>query len=257
MTSTAGDSVEEFYAARLSNASVLERASRGCASDGDAVGAVALAWAADVEIFQAALWERLVVVAGGSIRDFLEMAERAMTGLGQSNGDAEDLVQSARNAMVESLDTGWAREVTRRWTDISYLAALPAPSRNEFLEWGASRLQGLSPSAFVTQRRAQGHDALTQALERRVKGQTDEAIRAAYAADCLLLEAYLVESALAAGDQALLSVAARWELATRGVASMESVPPDFSRAVGAIRAALARPLGDADGPRFRETLPDA
>lgn len=255
MTGIAHGAAEEFYALRLANAGVLERAARARVAAGDAVGAVALSWAADVEVFQAVVWERVVVVAGATPRHFFEAAERAVAVSGEWSADAEGLVRASRAALVARLDTSLAREIAQRWPDSAYLAALEAPSADEFTLAAARRLEGQTPDDFVQRRRVQGMAQMQQALEQRVRGNTREAIRLAYSGDCLFLEAYLVQSALAAGDPALMTVTSRWELSTQSVASLASLPGDFTSAVSAIRAALAMPLGDMDGQRLLESLP--
>jgi len=247
---------EEFYAARVANAIVLERAARAKAAVGDAPGAIALAWAADLEVFQAVVWERVVVVAGATPRHFFEVAELAIASPGEWAADAEGLLRSSRAALLARLDAPLAREISQRWPDSAYLAGMPAPRPDDFLEAAAGRLEGQRPADFVRRRRQQGMAQLEQAQEQRVRGNASEAIRLAYAGDCLFLEAYLIESAAASGDPALLTVSSRWELSTQSVSSLTSLPSDFASAVSKIRAALAAPLGDMDGQRLVESLPN-
>jgi hypothetical protein len=71
-----------------------------------------------------------------------------------------------------------------------------------------------------------------------------------------MLEAYLVESAEAAGDHGLWTVELRWELGTCAIAELADLPEDFYLAVTAVRQALSNGLGDPDGARFLSTLPD-
>ena len=51
-------------------------------------------------------------------------------------------------------------------------------------------------------------------------GETSAAIQAAYQGDFTALDAYLVESAVAAGDDALLTVTIRWDLAVQAVSEL-------------------------------------
>ena len=254
MTGVAHGAAEEFYALRVANAGILERAARARVAAGDAVGAVALAWAADVEVFQAVVWERVVVVAGATPRHFFEGAEQAVAVPGEWAADAEGLLRASRSALLSRLDAPLAREIAQRWPDSAYLAALTAPTPDSFAQAAAQRLEGQTPDDFVRRRRQQGMAQFQQAQEQRVRGNISDAIRLAYAADSLYLEAYLVESAVASGDPALLTVTSRWELSTQSVAALASLPGDFSPAVSAIRAALAMPLGDMDGQRLMDSL---
>ena len=201
------------------------------------------------------MWERVVVVAGATPRHFFEVAESAIGLPWEGAADAEGLLRSSRMALLAPLEAALAREIAQRWPDSSYLTGLPAPSPSAFAEAAAARLEGQTPVDFVARRRQQAAVQLEQAQDQRVRGNTREANRLAYAADCLCLEAYLVESAAAAGDAALMTVLSRWELSAQSVASMASLPPDFASAVSAIRAALAAPLGDIDGRRLIESFP--
>jgi hypothetical protein len=70
----------------------------------------------------------------------------------------------------------------------------------------------------------------------------------------LALEAYLVESAVAAGDALLLTVTIRWELAVVALAGMAGLPEGFLAAVAAIRDVLGRSMVDADADRWRSAL---
>ncbi len=141
------------------------------------------------------------------------------------------------------------------WPDSSYLAGVALPQPEELRAVGMRRLAGLSPSDFVHDRRQRSREGMQRAQEQRVTGDITTSIQSAYAADVAGLEAYLVESAEAAGDAALLTADIRWELATRAVAALPGLPSDFPSAVTAIRGALSRPLGESDGARFLATLP--
>ncbi len=255
MTGIAHGAAEEFYTLRLANASVLERAARSRAAADDIVGALVLAWAADLEVFQAIVWERVVVVAGATPRHFFETAEGAVVHPGPWAEEAEGLLRASRAALLAQLDAPLAREVGQHWPDSAYLAGIPAPPSAAFTDAALRRMEGQAPRDFVQRRRQQGLAQMASAREHRVRGNVPEAIRLAYAGDCLLLEAYLVESAVAAGDAALMTAMSRWELCTQSVSSLASLPADFASAVRAIREALAAPLGDMDGQRLMETLP--
>ena len=88
-----------------------------------------------------------------------------------------------------------------------------------------------------------------------VRGETPAAIQLAYEADFKALEAYLVDSAMAAGDADLFTVTMRWDLADQAVGTLPGLPADFSAAVTAIRGVLSVGLGEADGQRLIEVFP--
>ena len=66
-----------------------------------------------------------------------------------------------------------------------------------------------------------------------------------------------MESALAVGDDRLLSVITRWELAIHSLSTLPGLPEGFLAAVSRIRETLAASLGDADGARLRQILQPA
>jgi hypothetical protein len=79
------------------------------------------------------------------------------------------------------------------------------------------------------------------------------AIAAAYEADMLTLDAYLVESAVAIGDDLLFTVQLRWDYAAAAVTRLAGVPADLGEAVALVRRTLARSLGAGDGARLERT----
>lgn len=260
MTDIPPDPAEEFYSARRENALVLEQAARRRVAEGDVAGALVMAWGADVETWQSAAWERLVVVAGDTPREFFAaarvvLAGDASAGPALSGADCEDALRRLRRRMTDGLDPALARTMSTAWPDSSYLAGIPLPTADDARSVGLRRLAGLSPSDFIRDRHQRSREGMLRAQEQRVTGDVTTAVQSAYAADVAALEAYLVESAQAAGDRALLTAEIRWELATRAVSSLPGLPSDFPSAVTAIRAALARPLGESDGGRFLATLP--
>lgn len=255
---TTPDSAEEFYAQRLDNAATLEQAARRRALHADAIRALALAHGCDVELTQAFLWEQSVVVPGATPRQFFEaaviLAPHAASAPTIPSRDCADLMARARRDLTARLDPDTAAALNERLPDIGYLVGLPVPSAEDLDIAVLQRLEGSGPADFAAQRRAQSRAAMEQAQRLRVQGDVAEAIRTAYSADFAALEAYLVTSAIAAGDGALFTVTTRWELASRAVARLEALPADFVGAVSAVRTAMCQPLGDADGQRLTEAF---
>lgn len=251
---------EEFYTRCLANAQHLEAAARQRAASGDRVGALADAWGADVSMLQAVLWERVIAAARAPQRQFFQAAEAIVAGLRSALAEADAsttlgrALAQARARIATSFDEDTAREMARRWPDISYLEVVPAVSIEDLATAVANRLRGMTPTAFVAQRRSEAAAAMLKAQAHRVRGETAEAIQAAYAGDFSALEAYLVESAVEVGDVELLSVITRWDLAVHAVSEVPGLPEDFSQAVGVVRTAMVAGIGDADGKRLLETL---
>ena len=255
-------SAEEFYAWFLGNARILEASCRAHAEESDVVSAVSAALGADISTLESLVWERINVAPRAPQRQFyqagLAMAG-ALAGLGDhpmpGGASAADLVRAIRTRLTQSLEASLASDVVERWPAIDCLEALPTPRGVDFASAVDRRLGGLSTEQFVLARRTEARDAHLAAQASRIRGATGAAIASAYEGDFLSLEAYLVESALAAGDTAMITVAVRWDLATHAVSQLAGLPDGFSAAVTVIRRSLAEGLGPADGQRLLATLP--
>ncbi len=141
--------------------------------------------------------------------------------------------------MVSAFESSLVFDLSQRWPDIEYLAAVLAPSADEIEMSVAERLGGLTAEEFVAARRAAAAATMLEAQARRVKGSIPEAIQSAYESDFLALEAYLVESAVAAGDTQILTVTCRWELTDGGDVRARQ-PPVGVPAGGACHSGGAR-----------------
>jgi hypothetical protein len=248
---------EEFFSSLLASTQTLQRASIRLAAHGDVVPAVSCCLGSDIAALESVIWERLNIAPRAPQRQFFEAAEAVGAGLwGAVDEDphavvtAADLVSSLRLAMTEALDAPLADEVVQRWTNVGHLGDLAAPSRGDFGEAARERLGGLTPAQYVQSYRAEATSMMREAQVLRVRGETEPAIQEAYASDVKALEAYLVDSAVAAGDHALITVFIRWELAIDAIAQLDQLPSDFPDAVVAIRQALTAGLGEADGARL-------
>lgn len=251
---------EEFHSRCLGNARIMDAAARQHANAGDAVDAVFCAWAGDVAIIEATVWERVVVTSSTPLQRFFGTAQALTSAIAQSAGPvdvdttAEQLLVSIRVGALAVFDGELAASVAERWSDVGYLATLPAPTFESIASSVATRLEGKSSRAYIEDRRLRSRERLLAAQELRVRGDVHAAITAAFEADFLALEAYLVESAVAASDTALATVASRYALASEAVADIPALPNDFARAVTAIRTALTTSLGEADGRRLKQAL---
>lgn len=263
--SVAQQSAEEFYGQCISHARILDLAARRLAESGDAIGALAAAWGSDVYAAQGALWERVLGAAAAPRRQMYRASEALFAGLRSGSSTAEetssedttcgDAIRRARAGLLAECDGMLAITIASSWTDPSYLDALPLPTDADIEAAARTRLAGLPPERFATDRREAASAAMIRAQELRVRGEAVEAVRAVYDAYFLAFEAYLVDSSVAAGDTALQSVTVRWELAAAAMAALPGLPDDFTAAASTLRDALCSALVDADAERLRACLP--
>ena len=253
-------SAEEFYSQCVANARTLEQAAMSYASQGDAVSALATAWGGDVFAVQAVLWERILVMSTTPQRQFYRVADALFSGLNQptpplvDRPTCRDVIRAARDGLLAECDPALRSSIESGWSGLSYLATVEAPTMADVEESVQERLNGLTPAAFVVQRRREAAAAMAVAQSERVRGETVSAVQSAYESDFLGLEAYLVESSVAVGDLSLQSVIVRWELASTAVGQLAGLPDGFVPAVQRIREVLGSCLADADAVRLRDSL---
>lgn len=255
-------SAEEFFGLCVSNARVLDSAARRMADSGDAKGALATAWGSDVFAAQGVLWERILGAAAATRRQMYRAADALFAGLRaealgseQACSTCADVIELARARLLAECDVTLQAAISGAWTDIAYLGVLPAPALEDLQAAAAVRLEGMSPESFVLARRRAAEQAMADAQALRVRGDASGALQIAYDADFLAFEAYLVESAVAAGDSVLQTVTVRWELASAAIAALPGLPEAFVAGVEHIRIALCSGLADADASRLIASLP--
>jgi hypothetical protein len=244
----------------LRDAEVLSVAARERAAEKDALSAVVLTWGADLALAKAVAWEDESGSATPSVRTLLRWADAALRpGAAADVASpvrASDVVLEARRSLRDGCTPAVQRALTAAWPDLDALDVLPAPTSLDVERAVQARLGGDSPAAYVSARRSAARALLLTARERRVAADTSGAIEAAYQADLGTVEAYLVESARAAGDEHLLSVITRWELVTRAIAALSGLPASVIPAVTLLRDAMSAALGPADGERLRREFGD-
>ena len=253
---------EEFYSLLIGNAQVLDRCAHERARADDPVGAVACAWSADMAIVQAVVWERILIASPHPGRQFFQLGEAIVAALAEGGSElsgwhgasAEHVVRAARARLLRAFEAPLARDVEAQLPVLAYLGALPAITEAQMGQAVSARLLGLPPGDFVADRRRAAQESMGEAHARLASGDTDGAIQIARDADLHSLDAYLVESAMAVGDDALLTVIARGELATAAVGAVAGLSHDFVAAMGVLRQAMTAALGEADGARLRRTF---
>ncbi len=255
-------SADAIYTQTLHHARIFERASRREAAAGGALRALIFAWGADISLMQTSLFERVVLGGKALTRQYFAEAQTLLAAFDPNLPDAvgaesvADMQLRVREQLFRALPRDLAMDVTGRLPDITYLAALPAPSPEAMRQGPRVRLQGVSSTQFCANRRRDAHELLLQALTAHARSDDGTANELAYQSDVLSLEAYLVESAEAAGDHGLWTVELRWELGTCAMSELIGLPEEFLAVVGSIREALARGLGEPDGTRFLAVLPE-
>lgn len=261
-------SAEEFYVDLLARVNLFTELSRSYADAGRTEAAVVSQWGADVLTLQSVAWERIVVVSRSPQEPLFEIGTRALKGMGvgdltmaseavlapaaaaKANPSAAALIRAAREAVMRGLDDDLRGEAMARLRPLDHLEGLRAPQSADFIAAARARLAGMEPEAFIRQHRA---DAAARMAFSRQSADLAAAISAAYEADMLTLDAYLVESALRIGDTMLFTVQLRWDYAAAAVTRLAGVPADLREAAVLVRRTLARSLGAADGARLERT----
>lgn len=246
---------EEFYDRLLASVSVLDASARRHARAQEAVPAIAAALGADVAVVQSVLWERLVIASSAPQRMYFQAGASLMHGLGatevESSGtSAVDALQAARQRMTTAFEPGQRAVLEQRWPDIGYLAELPAPTRGMVQAYTAACLSGLSPARFIAERQRQAREDMLAAQSFRIRNDIPKAIEAAYSSDFHSLEGYLVESALASGDDALLTFSMRRDLVDAAIADLPGLPSEFAQAADIVRRAFCGALNQSDADRL-------
>lgn len=246
----------------LYQAQVFERASRRQATSDDALNALIFAWGADIASIQSSLFEQIVIARKAPIRQYFQEAETLIAHFDvhelnfDSTASTAQLQMNIREQLFSWLPSDSRAAISSRLPDITYLEAIESPSAEQIHAGAQDRLQGMSASEFAVRRRREANELMLSALSSHARDEGNLAIELAYESDFRSLEAYLVDSALAVGDQRLWTVELRWELSKSAISEVELLPDAFEAAVHAIRSALTTGLGSPDSVRFQATLPD-
>lgn len=238
-------------------AAVLAEASRQHAGAGRAVEAIAAAWAAEVLRLQATLASLVLVDRRAPNYRYFEAAEATVGALDlpwKEAASAADAIRAGRDALARGVEPVVFSQLSDGFVDLDYLDLLPGLDEASVTAFTRSRLQGRTPDQLVQARRKDAAEAMLRAQSQRMQADPAAAIRSAYEGDFRSLEAYLVQSAVAAGDGHLLTVSIRWDLAAYAMAELSGLPEAFEPAVTAIRQAIAAALGEPDGSRLMATF---
>jgi hypothetical protein len=218
--------------------------SKSYAAKGDVYAAVHAAWMADMCTVQAVMWERILIASPKPDEQFFAIATsvsralslHALTGTAQP--DAVSTIQSARRGLSQAFDEVAMRLLSTRLTPLDHLVGLPQPDGAGANAVLARRLSGSTVDGLIEQRNQSAADSMDVAAGMHRKGRHAEAITHAYQSDMAVYEAYLLEAARAIGDEFLMTVDLRWELAYMQITSLPSLPSGFLEATTLIREKL-------------------
>jgi hypothetical protein len=230
--------------------------SRKYADQGDAFLAVMAAWAADVHVLQALLWERGLKAATEPDRQFFTVGTAVATALADYAKahpiptTAREAVEGVREGLLAAFDTSVHGLLAARFIDLEHLDGLPHPDHGAGERAAAVRLAGRSAPGLVSELLLTAKECMAVALEMRSAGLADDALRHAYLADMASFEAYLIEAAGVVGDSSLVTVDLRWGAATAAIAALPGLPTDVVDAATAIREQLAFVLGPVEAARL-------
>lgn len=194
--------------------------SRRYAAAGDPRMAQLAAWAADVHVLEELLWSNglgqapdpaaQLAVIGESVAASIEAAA---TGLVDSGPTGRDLVEVARAALVSTFDPSVHQLLTDGFGDLDHLDRGPGRGAVDPEARTAARLSGLAPSDLLAELRVAAADCRAIAEILLGDGDVEAGDRLARQAQAAGFEAQLVASAIRGGDEALVTVDLRWDLA--------------------------------------------
>lgn len=248
---------DRMRAQSLTQAAVLSDAARDHAAAGRVVEAIAAAWAVEVLRLQATLAGQILVDRRAPNYRYFESAASIVGALDQPwrpGATAADTIRAGRDALAQAVEPVVLSQLSDSFGELAYLDGLPALDQAAVDAFVRSRLHGRSPAQFVRSRRGEAAQSVLRAQALRMQADVPGAIRVAYEGDFRSLEAYLVESAVAAGDTGLLTVSTRWDLAAFAMTGLVGLPDAFEPAVTTIREAIAAAIGEPDGSRLLPTF---
>lgn len=234
---------------------ILRAAAQRFAGEGATTEAVSCAVAADIATVQSYLTDNL---HPESRRRYFRHTQDALT---VDHSPATETASSAlaymfafREWLLDLAPPGQVTDMADVLADHSYLSTLPAPDTQAWRSFRERRLAGATVAEFVEAKMASARRLHLAAQVAQTESSEDpklgRPINIAYRAESVTLEAYLVQSANAAGDAALMTVTSRWELVAHALIHQQGLPSDFDAALSQIRSTMVGALDPADGRRL-------
>lgn len=235
----------------------LGQLSRRHAAAGDLRRAQLGVWASDVHVLEDLLWQNglgdapdpdaQLAVLGEAVAGSLDaLADRAPDGL-----SARRLVEAAREAMVTTFDESVHGLLTDRLLVLDHLDVCD-PVPYDAVDAAERRLDGRTPQGLVAELRSAAADCMAVAQVFAAEGETGAARRLALQSDAAAFEAYLVAAASLAGDERLVTVDLRWDLARDALAGLPAAGTE--PVLGDWRPALVALVGSAERGVLERTL---
>jgi len=259
MTSTLHDAVPPLEQ--------LGELSRHHAQQGDLRLAQLAAWASDVHLLEALLWENGLGEAPDPDAQLAAVGDAVAASL-QARADevgdgltAREVVEVAREALLSTFDESVHALVLERLLPLGHLDQEPAQDQDldenpavPREPTARERLEGRTPGHLVAELRATAADCMAVAELMADEGEDAAALRMARQADAASFEAYLTTAAVLAGDDRLATVDLRWELARRVELHQGAATTDLTEVVAVGRNRLSSLLGSAEQAALRETF---
>jgi len=250
---------QEFQDLCLVASQALQEIAVSKASLGDLVGAFACALGSDLYCIQGNLWESIVVNTGTSYRKYFQSGEEIARLLAQPTGIAPQTIAEALTSVRATVGPVLARvgcnNVSESMLDLAPFEEIAKPDASSVRAAVIARLAGMGAHDYVRKQQQAASELSVQAFTASNAGNVDQAIALMYSSDFTYLDSYLVESALAAGDENLFTVTMRWELATYSASLIEELPQSLDSASRTVRGAITRLMGSQDASRFIAMLP--
>lgn len=231
--------------------------SRSYAERGEARLAVHAMWGSDIELLQQLLWESglgeapdplaQVAAVGDAVVGSLEVAAPQS----HSGTTARGAVERAREAMVATFDESVHQMLADRFLPLDHLDLLPAPTSEDAVRSAATRLGARTAHQLAADLRTTAADCMAVAEVMLLEDDMEGALRQVRQADLASFEAYLVLSAIQAGDTALASVDLRWDLAAMLAQDTGSEADDLDEAAGGWRDRMVGLVGSVEAGALR------
>lgn len=116
-------------------------------------------------------------------------------------------------------------------------------------------LNGLSPQAFIKNRRETQVAHLFQAQRYAEDNDMEAAALEMHHADVAAFEAWLIEHALDTGDDTLTRARIQWDFFVESLSHIAYLPADLVESVTIVRSRMAWPLGPDNARTFAEAIP--
>ena len=252
-----GPGVDVLLAGLENEVEAFHQLSRACAARGDRRNAVLAMWASDVRVLHCLLWESGLGAAPDPREELRTCAEAVLGGLrsearsGHPATTARTLLDAVRAALVAVFDPSVHELLTARFRSADHLDAIGRHQASDDVHPAFDRLAGRSPDQLLVDLRAAAEDSVIVAQALAGEGDFEEADRQLWHATLAAFEAFLVDSAVNAGDERLLTVHLRWEQSAQVLAE----GPALGRADAPwLRERLVAVSGPVAGPQFEAEL---